>query len=108
MNGEPKKAEMTAEELPLHKTDKRTGISYTLVGDYYYPDLEAPEAPEVELGQYARMRKKYLKEHRRILYSELLSDCKLIEHLHETEQEALDMEERLIRQMAKQKELPRS
>ena len=59
----------------------------------------------MELGRYAQMRHKYLKEHHRVLYYNLLTKGKLTEHLHETEQRALQMEEALTRQMAEQQGL---
>ena len=59
-------------------------------------------AGKVELGQYAQMRRKYLYRQRRILYTNLLTKGKLTEHLAETEQRALEMEERLLKQMAAQ------
>ena len=58
--------------------------------------------PKVELGQYAQMRRKYLYRQRRILYTNLLTKGKLTEHLAEIEQTALEMEERLLKQMAAQ------
>ncbi|MGY0512715.1 TnpV protein [Flavonifractor plautii] len=47
-------------------TDERTGIRYELIGDYYYPCLTAEEKPL--LSRYGRMRERYLKEHKRVLY----------------------------------------
>lgn len=75
-------------------------ITYRRVGDYYLPNLELPEQPKVTLGHYANLRRKYLKENHRVLYYNLLTKCKLTEHLYEVEQEALMMEETLIKQMA--------
>ena len=69
---------------------------------YLLPNLTLPEQPKVELGQYAQMRRKYLYRQRRILYTNLLTKGKLTEHLAETEQRALEMEERLLKQMAAQ------
>ena len=80
---------------------KMTKITYTRTGDYELPDLTPPKEPQTALGQYARMRRKYLKEHRRILYYELLTSCKLKEHLTEIEQRATAMEDSLVRRMAK-------
>jgi hypothetical protein len=76
------------------------GITYTRQGDYNLPNLTLPEQPMVELGMYAQMRRRFLKEHHKILYYNLLTKCKLIENLYETEQTALKMENDLIRQMA--------
>lgn len=50
-------------------------ISYTMQGDYQLPNLTLPEQPEVTLGRYAEMRRKYLKEHHRVLYYNLLTSC---------------------------------
>ncbi len=75
-------------------------ISYTKQGDYLLPDLTVPEQPETSLGRYARMRKKYLKEKHRVLYYNLLTSCKLNEHLSEVEQKATEMENTLTQQMA--------
>ena len=77
-------------------------ITYTRQGDYNLPNLTLPEQPQAELGVYAHLRRRFLKNHHKILYYNLLTSCKLIEHLADTEQQALDMEERLIRQMAEQ------
>ena len=75
-------------------------IRYTMQGDYSLPNLTMPEQPEVSLGRYAQMRRKFLKEHRKVCYYNLLTSCTLTEHLAETEQRALTMEETLMKQMA--------
>lgn len=77
-------------------------ISYTNQGDYLLPDLTLPEQPEVELGRYAQMRRKFLKERHRVLYYNLLTRGQMTEHLYETEQRALQMEETLVQKMAAQ------
>ena len=76
------------------------GITYTRQGDYNLPNLTMPEQPEVELGVYAQMRRRFLRDHHRILYYNLLTHCALTRHFYDIEQAAMDMEERLIRQMA--------
>ena len=77
-------------------------ITYTRQGDYYLPNLTLPEQPQVELGMYAQLRRKFLENQHKILYYNLLTKCKLVEHLADIEQQAFDMEERIIRQMAEQ------
>ena len=57
-------------------------LTYTRNGDYLIPDLSLSEQPEKPLGKYGRMRKAYLKEHRPILYNQLLMSEKLYPHLH--------------------------
>ena len=81
------------------------GITYTRQGDYNLPNLTMPEQPEVELGVYAQMRRRFLRDHHRILYYNLLTHCALTRHFHDIEQAAMDMEERIIRQMAEQQEV---
>ena len=70
-------------------------ITYTRQGDYYLPNLTLPEQPLVELGMYAQLRRKFLENQHKILYYNLLTKCKLVEHLAEIEQQAFDMEERI-------------
>ena len=60
-------------------------LTYTKNGDYMIPDLKI-EVPEQPLGKYGRMRQKYLKEHRPILYNRLLLSEKLYPHLAEIDQ----------------------
>ena len=80
-------------------TDERTGIRYELIGDYYYPCLIVEESPP--LSKYGRLRQRYLREHKRVLYFNLLTSGKLYEHLAEIDTSARDMAEYLIKEMAK-------
>lgn len=76
------------------------GGTYTLGEDgMYYPDLELPEE-EPHYGKYGRMRKAYLKKHRKGLYTELLFTGKLVEHLNEVDNTANERMQILTRQMA--------
>ena len=80
-------------------TDERTGVRYELVGDYYYPCLTVEESSP--LSKYGRLRKRYLREHKRVLYYTLLTSGKLYEHLAEIDTSACAMAEYLIKEMAK-------
>lgn len=84
----------------LKKEIAENGIHYTLHGDYYFPDLEAPEGFHQAIGHYGRMRKVYLEEHRPGLYTRLILSGKLYEHVAETDQVCRDRMERMIAQMA--------
>ena len=84
----------------LKKEITENDIHYTLHGDYYFPDLDLPEAPNQAIGRYGRMRKAYLEEHRPGLYERLLLSDKLYDHLVETDQVCRDRMERMIAQMA--------
>ena len=76
-------------------------LTYTMNGDYQIPDLKLTEQPEKPLGKYGRMRKAYLKEHRPILYNQLLMSEKLYPHLIEIDETAQSRLEQLIPQLAK-------
>ena len=80
-------------------TDERTGIEYQLIGAYYYPCLMIEEPPT--LSKYGRMRARYLREHKKVLYFNLLVSGKLNEHLSEIDTSAWDMAEYLRKEMAK-------
>ena len=79
---------------------EQSGGTYTQVGDYLLPDLVIEESEQQSIGKYGRMRKQYLKEHRPVLYSNLLTAGKLYRHLAEIDQSCEDRMEILTRQMA--------
>ena len=76
-------------------------ITYTMQGDYNLPNLLPPQEPEVHLGKYALMRRRFLQQHRRVMYTNLLTSGKLNAHLMEIEQTAKSRLEQIISQMAK-------
>lgn len=78
-------------------TDERTGIQYELIGDYYYPCLTIEEPPT--LSEYGRMRERYLREYKKVLYFNLLTSGKLNEHLVDIDISACNMAEYLIKEM---------
>ena len=77
-------------------------ISYSQCGDYLIPDLILPEAEQQPIGRYGRRRKRYLEEHRPVLYSNLLLSGKLFRHLAEIDEACDERMELLTRQMASQ------
>ena len=87
--------------LKEHFTNEQTGISYTLVGEYYLPDLTLPEEKQYDIGRFGLMRRHYLKEHRKGLFAALLTSRKLNGHLYEIDQTANQRMESLSQQMAK-------
>ena len=76
-------------------------LTYTMNGDYQIPDLKLTEQPEKPLGKYGRMRKAYLKEHRPLLYNQLLLTEKLYPHLIEIDETAQSRLEQMMPQLAK-------
>ena len=81
--------------------DEKNGLSYTLHGDYYLPDLEINEE-EPTYGKYGIMRKQFLKEHRSARYQYLVLTGKLTEHLNQVDKEVREKVEMLMEQMAEQ------
>lgn len=81
--------------------DEKNGLSYTLHGDYYLPDLEINEEGPT-YGKYGIMRKQFLKEHRSARYQYLVLTGKLTEHLNQVDKEAREKVEMLVEQMAEQ------
>ena len=81
--------------------DEKNGLSYTLHGDYYLPDLEINEE-EPTYGKYGIMRKQFLKEHRSARYQYLVLTGKLTEHLNQVDKEAREKVEMLMKQMVEQ------
>ena len=81
--------------------DEKNGLSYTLYGDYYLPDLEINEE-EPTYGKYGIMRKQFLKGHRSARYQYLVLTGKLTEHLNQVDKEVREKVEMLVEQMAEQ------
>ena len=76
-------------------------LTYTMQGGYRLPNLLPPQEPEMHLGKYALLRRTYLKQHRRVTYTNLLTSGKLNQHLMEIEQTAKTRIEQIMAQMAK-------
>lgn len=74
-------------ELMKHITDESNGLTYTLHGDYYLPELELPNESR-PIGKYGMMRKEYLEKHRPGLYARLMLSGKLMSHLADTNEQA--------------------
>ena len=77
-------------------------IQYHKSRDYYLPNLVLEDTEEQPIGKYGRMRKRYLKEHCPVLYSNLLLSGELFQHLTEIEESCMQRMDLLTSQMAKQ------
>ncbi|MEG0034828.1 MAG: TnpV protein [Bacilli bacterium] len=76
-------------------------IEYARVGDYYFPNIKGNN--KITLSKYGKMKLKYLKEHQKGLYFELLSTNQLNSYLHNVDKEANEMYERLLTDIKKQR-----
>ncbi|MDD3228240.1 MAG: TnpV protein [Oscillospiraceae bacterium] len=79
----------------------KNDLTYSRSGDYLIPNLTLSEQPETPLGKYGRMRKAYLKEHRPILWNNLILTEKLYPHLLEVEEAAQSRLELLMPELMK-------
>lgn len=86
--------------MKKHITDEKTGISYTLHGDYYLPDLALPAEKEKPIGIWGQRHMHYLKEHKRLVYLNLLTSGRLNEYLVSIDEQAEDMFSRLVKEYA--------
>ena len=81
------------------------GGTYRQEGDYLIPNLALPEEPEYQIGKYGRMRRSYLKEHRPVLYANLLTSGTLHRHLAEIDQACNERMEIIVSDMARQEDV---
>lgn len=88
--------------MEKHIVDKKTGIGYTLQGDYYIPDLTLqPEDDTRPVGIWGMRHRDYLKNHRKAIYSIMLMDNTLHSYLADINEHAEDMFFLLVKDMAK-------
>ena len=80
--------------------DERNGLWYELQGDYYIPCLKLPEEEQQPIGVWGQRHLRYLKENRRVLLTGLQLSGMLNSYLADIDQQAQEMFERLIKQMA--------
>ena len=78
------------------------GGTYRQEGDYLIPNLALPNDGGYEIGKYGRMRRCYLKEHRKILYTNYVMEGTLFKHLSEIDQACNERMETIVSAMAKQ------
>ena len=81
-------------------TDERTGLKYELVGDYYL--IAGDDEPEEDqpIGIWGQRHLRYLKEHRRVRYANLLTSGELNSYLADIDRQAEELFLRLVKQMA--------
>ena len=80
--------------------NEQNGLWYELQGDYYIPCLVLDEEDAQPIGMWGRKHLRYIKEHRPVLYTTLLLSGKLNSHLAEIDNQATEMFDRLVKQLA--------
>ena len=85
-------------EQTIH--NKQNDLDYTLCGEYYLPNLLPPQTEEKEIGIWGMRHFRYIKQHRKVRYINLLATGKLNAYLAEIDRRAHNMKAVLIKQMA--------
>ena len=80
--------------------NEKNGLWYELQGDYYRPCLKLPKEESRHIGIWGQRHLRYLKQHRKGLYSELLTSDKLNDYLADIDRQAEEMFPRLVKQLA--------
>ena len=80
--------------------DEKNGLWYELQGDYYLPCLKLPKEESRHIGIWGKRHLRYLKQHRKVLYSELLISGKLNDYLADLNEQAEELFSRLVKQLA--------
>ena len=80
--------------------NEKNGRWYELQGDYYLPCLKLPEEETAHIGIWGQRHLQYLKQHRKVLYSELLTSGKLNSYLADIDRQAEEMFPRLVKELA--------
>ena len=85
--------------------DEKNGLWYELQGDYYLPCLKLPKEESRHIGVWGQRHLRYLKQHRMVLYSELLISGKLNDYLADLNEQEEEMFSRLVKQLAEKEGL---
>ena len=80
--------------------NEQNGLWYELQGDYYLPCLKLPEESEVHIGIWGQRHRRYLKNHHRVRYINLLTSGKLNSYLADIDRQAEEMFSRLVKQLS--------
>ena len=80
--------------------DEKNGLWYELQGDYYIPCLKLPKEEQQPIGVWGQRYLRYIKQHRKVLYLNLLTSGKLNAYLADLDKQAEEMFSRLVKQMA--------
>lgn len=80
--------------------DEKNGLWFELQGDYYLPCLKLPEGEQQPVGLWGQRHLRYIKEHKRAFYANLLTSCKLNSYLADIDRQAEEIFSRLVKQLA--------
>ena len=86
--------------MKQHFTDEKTGIRYTLQGDYYLPDLALPAEEQQTIGIWGQRHLRHIKQNRKVLYTNLLTSGKLNSYLADIDKQSEEMFSRLVKELS--------
>ena len=86
-------------EMKKHIYDENNGLWYELIGDYYIPVLTLSSEAQRPIGKWGRMHREYLKEHRPILFNDLILSGQLWTYLAALNEQAQERLSLIIEQM---------
>lgn len=89
-------------ELKKEYVNEKTGIAYTLKGDYYFPNLSISKDKNFTIGRYGKARLRHIKQYNKVLYNNLLLSGKLNAYLHSIDTKCNTILARIIIKLAKQ------
>ena len=79
---------------------EQMGGTYTQVGDYLLPDLTLPEEKQKPIGIWEQRHLRYIKQHKRVFYANLLTSCKLNSYLADVDEQAENLFCRLVKELS--------
>lgn len=92
--------------MKQHYIDEKTDISYTLWGDYYLPNLTLPTEGETKyIGIWGQRHLRYIRQHRKVFYTNLLTSGRLNSYLADIDRQAEELFFRLVEQMAEREDV---
>lgn len=88
--------------MQKHIIAEKTGIPYALVGDYYLPwgNLPNDNLDDMPIGIWGQRHLRYIKQHKKVFYAQLLTSGKLKGYLADIDQQSEEMLSRLVKQLA--------
>lgn len=86
-------------EMKKYIYDESNGLWYELIGDYYIPALTLPSEEQRPIGKWGRMHRDYLRDHRPILFNDMILSGQLWTYLADLNEQAQRRLQLIIRQM---------
>ncbi|NLA80860.1 MAG: TnpV protein [Chloroflexi bacterium] len=86
--------------MEKYKFDEQNGLWYELHGDYYLPCLALPAEENKPVGIWGQRHLRFIKQHKRVFYTSLMTSGKLNSYLADVDNQADDMFSRLVKQLA--------